>query len=306
MGTPAFAIPALKSILCSHHQIVGVVTQPDRPQGRHLRLESPPVKQVALAEGLTVFQPERLTEDFKKVISALTPAAAVVAAYGKIIPEWLLDLFPFGCVNIHGSLLPKYRGAAPIQRAILGGESETGITIMQMDKGLDTGGILMQEKTLIGEEETAGELEKRLAELGASMIVKALDGLAAGALNSIPQNDNEATYAPKIEKKESLIRWKDSADKIHRLIRSLNPHPVAHTSYRKKRLKVWRARMDCSSADSTRSPGTIIKVDPRQGLLVATGTGLLLIEEIQPEGKNKMSGAEFVRGYHPQIGEVLG
>lgn len=303
MGTPEFAVEALKALLDSRHEVVGVVTQPDKPKGRHLHLEAPPVKQIALRGDLFVFQPHKLSEDLKADVTGLRPDVCVVAAYGKIIPKWLLELPRNGCINIHGSLLPKYRGAAPIQRAIMDGEKETGITIMQMDEGLDTGNILLQEKVTIGENETAGELEQKLAGLSAKLIIEVIDRLAAGPLRSMVQDGSLATYAAKIEKEEAGIDWSWSAAKTHNLIRALNPHPGAHTTYKGMRIKVWQAEKKRVTAGKESMPGAIVFADGKLGLTVAAGGGSLSLQQVQPEGKSKMSGAEFVRGYRAKTGE---
>lgn len=308
MGTPDFAVAALKAIMNAGHTVVGAVTQPDKPKGRHLHLEPPPVKLVALEACLPVYQPQKLTDGFKSTVAPLTPDVVVVAAYGKIIPKWLLELPRHGCINIHASLLPKYRGAAPVQRAIMSGEEETGITIMQIDEGLDTGDILLQEKISIGPNETASELESRLARLGAKLLVETLDKLAEGASIAQPQDGSQATYAAKIEKEETMIDWSVPAEKIRNTIRALNPHPGAHTYYQGMRVKIWRAELDLLDLQATSQasvPGTVLFADSRSGLVVATATNPLRLEEVQPEGKNRMSGAEFVRGYRLSPGDRL-
>ncbi len=308
MGTPYFAIPSLEALLKAGYGIVTVVTQPDRPKGRSLKPTPPPLKEFALRHGIPVFQPETLRSDeVRREISLLKPDIIVVVAYGEIIPNWLIELPRYGCVNVHASLLPRYRGAAPIQRAILDGCTMTGITTMLMDQGLDTGDILLQSAIPISPDDTSGSLEDKLSKLGAELLLSTIEGLSKGAITPIKQNHKNATYAPKIEKDEMIIDWALPADGIRNLIRALNPSPGAFTFYKGKRLKIWWAEVmpDAKFQISIREPGMIIDVDANKGFIVACGRGQLLMVEVQPEGRRRMIAAEFCRGYRVEAGEKL-
>lgn len=298
-GSSNFSLPVLEALV-QNHEVLAVVTQPDRPKGRGLKVQPTPVKEWALKRGLKVLQPERLDEEFARTLLALMPEAMVVASYGKIIPKAILDIPTFGCLNVHPSLLPKLRGAAPIQWAILKGIRETGVTIFLMDEGLDSGPILLQRKTTIGEEETAEELEKRLSQMGASLAIEVLELLKKGGIRPVPQKDEEACYAPKLSREVGLIDWASPCKKIKDMVRGLEPWPCAYTFYRGKTVKIWKAY--CKAGKGY--PGEVI--DLREGIEVACGEGSLVIKELQLEGKRKMTAEEFLRGYKLNLGEKLG
>lgn len=297
MGTPDFAVPSLKSIVRAGYAVCAVFTQPDKPKGRGYVLTPPPVKECALRHGIPVFQPKTLrTPEAARQLRELHPDAIVVAAYGKILPKEILEIPPLGCINVHASLLPKYRGAAPIQWAVINGEKETGVTTMYMAEGLDTGDMLMAEKTGIGPEETAGELHDRLSRIGADLIVRTLRAAEHGTLKRTPQTEENTCYASMLTKELSRIDWGKSARKIHNLVRGLSPWPAAETAYGGKRLKIHGAKI--AQDRSGNAPCGLVM--PENGrFLVACGDGTALeLTEVQPEGKKKMSGADFLRG-HP-------
>ncbi|GAB4336373.1 MAG: methionyl-tRNA formyltransferase [Desulfobulbaceae bacterium] len=294
MGTPDFAVPSLRALLDSPDEVIAVVCQPDREKGRGRKLTPPPVKQLALERGVPVLQPASIrTEEFLDQVRTLSPDLIVVAAYGKILPAGLLDLPPLGTINVHGSLLPKYRGAAPIQWAIINGERETGVTIMQMDEGMDTGDILLPAAVSIGEEDTAGDLFARLAELGGATLVRAIALLKEGKLTPVKQDDSLATEAPPLTKEMGRLDWNDDARSLHCRIRGLDPWPSAYGFYRGKRFRFFRPAV--VPGPVREAPGTLCRADD-EGLLVATGKEYLLIREIQPEGKKRMDVAAFLRG----------
>lgn len=288
-GTPQFAAVALEALLHSPHRVVAVYTQPDRPAGRGRRLTPSPVKVLAQTHHLPVLQPTTLRND--AVLRRLREHGAdvlVVAAYGLILPREALDACPLGAVNIHASLLPRWRGAAPIQRAILAGDRETGVTLMQMDEGLDTGAILAERATPIGPRDTAATLHDRLARLGADLLVETLPALAAGRIEPRPQDETRATYADKLNKAEARIDWTRPADHIDRQVRAFDPWPVAHTTLDGQTLRIWRARPQPGSAE----PGTIVAAG-RDGITVGTGEGLLILEEVQLPGKRRMAARDL-------------
>ncbi len=298
-GTPEFAVPSLEALLGGPDVVAGVVCQADRPAGRGQQLRKPPVKVLAEARGVPVAQPLKLRSgDFLATLQAWAPDLIVVAAYGRLLPVATLDLPPLGCINVHASLLPKYRGAAPIQWAILCGEDVTGITIMRMNERMDEGDILLQRETSIGAEETFGELQKRLAVLGAKALSEALTELSAGSLKSVPQDHAAATLAPMIHKGDGAIDWSDSAAEVTRKVRAFNPWPSAFTGFAGKLLKIQRARplAEVAGAD----PGTVIGVG--QVIRVATGNGVLAVEELQLEGRRRLSAGEFSRGGALSVG----
>jgi len=301
-GTPAFAEFALRALLGAGHNVALVLTQPDRPAGRGLKPRASEVKELALAHGLPFAQPATLKSD--QALATLQAARVqimVVAAYGLILPPALLDLFRFGCINIHASLLPRWRGAAPIQRAILAGDTETGISIMHMDAGLDTGPVYFKQTVRIEPNDTAGSLHDKLATLGGRCIVEALDALQADQIRPVPQSDLGVTYAKKIDKREAVIDWSDAAAKIARQVRAFDPFPIANTSWRGESLRVWRA---CAVAQESGPPGRIEAT--AGGILVGCGSGALLIQELQRAGSKRMSAADFLRGVELAPGEILG
>ena len=306
MGTPDLACVSLAALREQpNFQVVGVVTQPDRPKGRDLKLSPPPVKEMALRAGLPVLQPEKAKdEDFVAELSTWTPDLIVVAAYGQILPRAILDLPPFGCLNVHTSLLPKYRGAAPIQWAILNGEPETGVTIMKMDFGLDTGAILSQARTAIEEEDNAGTLHDRLAGLGARLLVHTVRDLIAGRVAPAPQPAEGVSYAPKIKKQDGRLAWSEACRVIWNRVRGLAPWPGAFTflpgGSRPNLLKIWAAQ----TAEAAGSPGEILSAD-KTGIVVGCGTESLRILTVQLEGGRRLSAAEFLAGHPLSAGSVL-
>ncbi|MFI5395857.1 MAG: methionyl-tRNA formyltransferase [Candidatus Binatia bacterium] len=301
-GTPEFAVPSLRALLAGRDPVIGVVCQPDKPAGRGQHLAVPPVKQAALHAGLPVFQPQKLRAlETIETLASWSPDLIVVAAYGKILPKIVLDLPPLGCINVHASLLPKYRGAAPIQWAILRGEERTGVTIMRMNEGMDTGDILLQHEIDIGPDETHGELQARLAELGARVLTEAITGLHTGTLLARQQHEEEMTLAPMIKKEDGHIDWTHPAVDLARKVRAFNPWPSACTSLGGKQLKIHRAHADTLSR--TAPPGTVVAING--GISVATGKGALVLEEVQLEGRKRLTAAEFARGA-VKVGMVLG
>lgn len=293
-GTPQFAVPTLDALANSGHPLVGVYTQPDRPAGRGRQLQASPVKRRAQALGLPVFQPERLKDaDAQAQLAQLAPDLMVVIAYGLLLPQSVLDLPRLGCVNLHASLLPRWRGAAPIQRAILAGDSETGITLMRMEAWLDTGPMLLRRPCPIGLAETAGGLHDRLAQLAAEVLAEALPDLAAGRLRPEPQPVAGVTYAAKLEKAEAWIDWQQAAAAIDRQIRAFNPWPVAQTRLGEEVLRIWHARPDPDVIE-TAVPGTVVQAD-REGVAVATGAGRLWLEQVQRPGGRPLAATELAQ-----------
>jgi len=302
-GTPAFAAVALQALLDAGHDVAVVLTQPDRPAGRGLRPLASPVKTVALERGLRVAQPGTLrSPDALQDLSAAQARLMVVAAYGLLLPAAVLELFALGCVNIHASVLPRWRGAAPIQRALLAGDRETGISIMRMDSGLDTGPVYLTRTIRIEPEDTAGSLHDKLAAIGAQCIVQALPALEAGDLRAAPQPAEGVTYAPKIQKQEAVIDWYQAASQIERQVRAFNPRPGASTALHGQLLRVWRARAVERPAGAV---GRLVEAAD-SGIVVACGSGALVIEELQRAGAKRLSAAEFLRGFSLSAGEPLG
>ena len=309
MGTPAFAVPSLKALLDRGENVVCVVTQPDRPKGRGRKIMMPPVKELALKASIPFLQPESIRGDeFLAELRQYHPDIIGLTAYGNILPENIINLPPLGTINVHGSLLPKYRGAAPIQWALINGETETGITIMQMDKGVDTGDILLQEKLPIGPEDTAGSLSGKLAELGGKALGAALDLLRLDRLNPTQQDNNLASLAPLLNKEDGLVNWLHSAVQISCQIRGLDPWPTTYTTLSGKRLRLFSPEVADKSlclGCSISEPGIICTAN-RDGLLITTGDGCLLIKEIQAEGSRRMSVEAFLSGHTIQSGTLLG
>jgi methionyl-tRNA formyltransferase len=298
-GTPEFAARCLETLLKSRHRVAGVMTQPDRPAGRGLALAPSPVKKLAAARGIQVIQPVSLRDASTQAeLKRFRADVIAVTAYGLILPQPVLELPRYGAINIHASLLPRWRGAAPIQRALLAGDRETGISIMQMDAGLDTGPVLMQEKIPILEDDTAGTLHDRLAELGAKLIVQALDALEVGGGKATPQPVEGVTYAAKLDRREARVDWRESAAKVNRQVRALNPSPGADARVRGVDLKIWR----CATVAGRGKPGEVLRVDPR-GLCVACEEGVLVVTELQRSGGKRLSAAEFLRGFPLSAGE---
>ncbi|MFV8572240.1 methionyl-tRNA formyltransferase [Marinobacter sp. SBS5] len=298
-GTPDFAAIALKAILETGHTVVGVYSQPDRPAGRGRKLMPSPVKQVALDADIPVFQPQSLKpEEAQQELAALKPDVMIVAAYGLILPKAVLDIPIHGCLNIHASLLPRWRGAAPIQRAIAAGDAETGITIMQMDVGLDTGDMLLKTATPINPDDTGGSLHDRLADMGGEAIVDALGKLRQGALTGEPQNDDEACYAHKLSKEEGHIDWTKSAADIERLIRAFNPWPGTFTDLGEQRIRLHQAQ--AFEQDSDKAPGTVVRRE-REGIDIACGTGSLRVTQVQLPGTRALSVNDLINGGKPVL-----
>ena len=295
-GTSDFAVPTLEALIASPYEVIAVVTQPDKPRGRGREVQMPPVKVIAQAHSIPVLQPEKMRDPASIAeIKACGPVGAmVVAAYGQIVPGELLDWPAHGCVNVHGSILPKYRGAAPIQHALIAGEKQTGVTTMLMDVGLDTGDILLQEAVDIGPNENYGELSERLAWLGAKLLIRTLNGIESGSIAPIPQDNDLASTARSLKRDAGAIDWSRSADEIVNLIRGCTPRPGAFTKLGDMQVKVWRATVSRPNGELGAS-GEIAAID-RDGIEVAAGSGSVCLIEVQPESRKRMSAADFARG----------
>jgi methionyl-tRNA formyltransferase len=302
-GTPRFAVPTLDKLADAGYPVQLVVTQPDRPRGRRLELTPSPVKQRALALGLPVTQPDKIknNEAFRDQLAALQPDAIIVVGYGRIIPQWMIDLPRFGNLNLHASLLPKYRGAAPIQWAIARGENKTGVTTMRIDAGLDTGDILLQQEMPIAPNDTAETLAPRLATIGADLMVASLRGLQAGTVHPRPQNHTQSSLAPILKKEDGQIDFHLTAQEICNRLRGFQPWPGAFTSFRGKNLHLWSAAV----AERSLPPGEIL-VEADLLYVGCGGGSALALLEVQLEGKKRMPARDFVHGYHPRSGERLG
>ena len=322
MGTPDFAVPALRALVEGGHEVVGVFTQPDRPAGRGKKLKPSPVKVAAEELGLAVFQPERIKAlEVIRQLQDLAPDSIIVVAYGQILSREILRLPAQGCINVHASLLPSYRGAAPIHWAVMRGETRTGVTTMLMDEGLDTGDMLLKREVSISNEATTGELHDELAALGGELLLDTLNELEMGRLISIPQT-GESNYAPLLKREHERIDWSCGAHELHDQIRGLNPWPGAFTTFRGENLKIWRSILclhtekfpetECRKFEPRTSnleyrvePGQIFQV-LEDSLVVQTGEGVLRILEVQPAGKRAMPARDFFNGRHGQVGEILG
>ena len=304
MGTPEFAVPSLDILISNDYPIVTVVTQPDRPKGRGRIPAPPPIKVIAGKYGLPVVQPEHLkNKEFVDYLNGIHPDLTVVAAFGQILPRAILEIPKMGCINVHPSLLPKYRGAAPINWAIIKGEVKTGVTIMQMDEGMDTGDILTQEETMIEPMETFGKLNDRLAVMGARLLVATIDMVTSGRSTHRPQDASLATYAPRLAKEDGLIRWDADVRQTINLIRGLSPAPCAYTFCKGKMLKIFSAVGE--EIPSPESPGRIGAVTEK-GLPVVAGNGYVYLQEVQLENKKRMSILDFLRGFRMAPGDNLG
>jgi methionyl-tRNA formyltransferase len=303
LGTPAFAVPTLERLAGAGHEILAVVTQPDRPRGRGQKPAAPPVKETALRLQLPVFQPERIRRpEGVEYLRALAVDAMVVVGYGQIIPQSIIDLAPLGIINVHGSLLPKYRGAGPVQWAILNGETRTGVTTMRIDAGLDTGDMLLKAETEIGPDENAIQLGKRLAVIGADLLVKTLEGLSTGKIEPEKQDPAQATYAPLLKKEDGHIDWSQAAGSIHNRVRGLQPWPGAYTTLRGQTVHIWKSRV-AGDGTSPGRRGAVISIKP---LLVSCGTGVLELLEVQLEGRKRLPAVDFANGQRLTENEVLG
>lgn len=304
MGTPDFSVKALESIINAGHEIVAVVTQPDKKKGRGNQVQYPPVKETALQHGLDVYQPVKVRdEEFVEFLRSLNADIIVVSAFGQILPKSILEMTKYGCINIHASLLPKYRGAAPIQWSIIDGEKKTGVTIQQMNEGIDTGDILEAEEVEIDIKETGGSLFDKLAETGARLIVQTMEHIEQGKVNPVKQDDSKSNYAKMLTKELGNIDFSKSAESIERLIRGLTPWPSAYTKLNGKTLKIWDA--DVADKEYEGVAGEIVNVD-RQAIYVKTGEKTLIINELQLEGKKRMSTQSFLLGFNIEKGVILG
>ncbi len=301
-GTPDFSVPPLRALLASEHRVVGVYTQPDRPAGRGRKLSPSPVKETALDAGIPVYQPPNFRDPASiDALAALRADLMVVVAYGLLLPKAVLAAPRLGCINIHASVLPRWRGAAPIQRAILAGDATSGVTIMRMEEGLDTGPMFLVETVALAADETGGSLHDRLSALGAEALMKALPGILDGALVATPQDDAQACYAKKLDKAEAWIDWTRPAAEIERQVRAFNPWPVAQTRYENANLRIWRAHAITGVGGA---PGMVMNAG-RGGIDVSTGDGLLSVTELQLPGKRAMHAQDFINA-HPIQGTVLG
>ncbi|MFZ5597434.1 MAG: methionyl-tRNA formyltransferase [Bacillota bacterium] len=313
MGTPDFAVPSLKALARRGHVVKVVVTQPDRPRGRGKKVRPSPVKEAALAMGIPVYQPERVREEaFISVLRDIDPDVIVVVAFGQILPPEILHLPPLGCVNVHSSLLPRYRGAAPMQRAIMNGETGTGVTTMIMSEGLDSGDILLQASSPIYEEDNFGTLHDRLALLGSRTLLETLELMAGGKLAGTPQDHGQATYAPVITRGDEIIKWDRSAEDIRNQVRALDPWPGARTRLDKKVLKIWNVQkmgeetdFDAGGTEFSPFPGSVLG-SVKDGLVVQCGDRPVVVREMQIEGGKRLSAADFLRGYKINPGAILG
>ena len=328
LGTPAFAVPSLEKLVAAGRQVLAAITQPDRPRGRGQREAPPPVKEAALRLGVPVHQPERVRRpEAVELLRSLAPDVMVVVGYGQIIPQAIIDIAPLGIVNVHSSLLPKYRGAAPVQWAIANGETRTGITTMRIDAGLDTGDILLAKETEIGPEETAIELNARLAGMGADLLLETLEGLESARIVGREQDSAQATYAPLLKKEDGLVDWSQPAASIHNRVRGLQPWPGAYTTFRGQTLHIWRARIispaplsyvrgsemaepgpggapsESGRSETGLAPGSLPCLKP---LTVTCGLGVLELVEVQLEGRRRMSAADFANGHRLTELDTLG
>ncbi|QJA09226.1 methionyl-tRNA formyltransferase [Romboutsia sp. CE17] len=304
MGTPDIAVGCLQKIIDEKHDIIGIVTQPDKPVGRGKKMGMPPVKELALKYDLPVYQPIKARdEEFVKILKDLNPDLIVVVAFGQILPKSILDIPKFGCVNVHVSLLPKYRGAAPINWVIINGEDKTGVTTMYMDEGLDTGDMILTSEFELNDEITAGELHDIMKEEGAKVLKETIDLIEKGEAPRIPQNHDEFTYAPMMNKTLGQIDFSKSAKEIHNLVRGVNPWPSAYTTYKGQTMKIWKTKVLSESSD--KAPGTILKVD-KEGIRVSTKDNVILISEIQMPGKKRVLVEEYIKGNSIETNEILG
>ena len=304
MGTPEIALGCLQKIIYEKHEVIGVITQPDKPQNRGKKLGMPPVKELALKYDIPVYQPLKARdEEFVNVLKELNPDVIVVVAYGQILPKSILDIPKFGCINVHVSLLPKYRGAAPINWVIINGEEKTGVTTMYMDEGLDTGDMILQKEFALDNEITAGELHDKMMVVGAETLKETLDLIEKGCAPRTKQNHDEFSYAPMMDKSLGNIDFNKSAKDIHNLVRGVNPWPSAYTTYDGKTMKVWKTKV--LNEESQKAPGTILSVD-KDGIKVSTLDKVILLEEIQMPGKKRVLVSEYIKGNSIDTSKILG
>lgn len=304
MGTPEFAVPCLQKIIDEGHEVLAVVTQPDKPKGRGKKLAMPPVKELALKYNIDVYQPVKAREEsFVEKLKEINPELIVVVAFGQILPKSILDIPKFGCVNVHASLLPKYRGAAPLNWVIINGEEKTGVTTMYMDVGLDTGDMILKSEIPLDDEITAGELHDKMMIDGANVLKETIELIAQGKAPREKQNDDETCYSPIMDKTLGNIDWNKSAKDIHNLVRGVNPWPSAYTTYENQTMKIWKTKVVDKNSD--KAPGTILKVD-KEGIEVNTGNGVIQISEIQMSGKKRMVVSEYIKGNTISTDIVLG
>lgn len=303
MGTPDFAVPCLKK-LHEHHDIIAVITQPDRRRGRGQKVIYSPVKEFALQANLNILQPEKIkTMEFENILENMYPDLIVVVAFGQILSKRILDIPPLGCINVHASLLPLYRGAAPIHWSVINGEAKTGVTTMFMDVGLDTGDMLLKQEICIADGDNTGRIHDRLMQLGAETLINTIDMLQTGTFHRIKQDENKATYAPLLTKDLEKIRWSVEASKIHNLIRGLSPWPGCYCINNESILKVWQSRV-VDETTHRDNPGTVVKFTEK-GFVVATKQGLIEIIEVQPANKRRMMAKDYINGHGINIGDVL-
>lgn len=306
MGTPDFAVGTLEAVIAAGHEVMLAVTQPDRPKGRGKAMQAPPVKVCAQAHGIEVFQPERIRNaECIEHLRSYDADIIIVAAFGQILPEEILNMPRYGCVNVHASLLPKYRGAAPIQWAVINGDKVSGVTTMRMDAGLDTGDMIEKVEVTLDPEETGGSLFDRLADAGAKLCVHTMAQIEAGTAQYEKQQESEATHVGMIKKQMGNIDWSRPAEEIERLIRGLNPWPSAYTRLNGKTLKIWHADVVTDTAGTQQKPGTVVRVNGQE-LFVQTGDGVLSLKEVQLEGKKRMDIEAFLRGYEITEQQILG
>lgn len=313
MGTPDFSVPVLRAVKQAGHEICAVVTQPDKPKGRGKAMQFSPVKECALEYGLEVYQPHKVKEDsFVKLIQDMKPEVIIVVAFGQILPQSFLDIPKYGCINVHASLLPRWRGAAPIQWAILSGDKESGVTTMQMDAGIDTGDMLLSQKIVLDKEETGGSLHDKLSHIGAELLLRTLEGLEAGKIEPHKQDDSISCYAGMLTKQFGRLDFSKPAEDLERFVRGLNPWPSAYTLWNGKTLKIWKAEVlkeetlkeQGKLKEQRKMPGTIVHVE-KECFYIQTGQGILAVKEVQLEGKKRMDSAAFLRGYPLEEGICL-
>ncbi len=305
MGTPEFSVGTLEALIEAGHEVALAVTQPDKPKGRGGKMQYTPVKEAALKHGIPVFQPKKVREpECVEELKQYNADIIVVIAFGQILPKEILEMTPFGCVNVHASLLPKYRGAAPVQWAVIDGEEVSGVTTMQMDEGLDTGDMLLKTEIRLDEKETGGSLHDKLAAAGAELCVRTLKGLEEKTVVPKPQGESPTAYARMLDKKLGNIDWSRDAESIERLVRGLNPWPSAYTNWDGKVMKIWEARAEKKAAETGSVPGTVISVE-KDGFCVETGDGVLKVLALQIPGKKRMEADAFLRGYEIAPGTVL-